>query len=586
MSINLKIIDNSLLTAQKYILIEGNFYNSTSSAYAAGYLDITLSPSKVQFYDTTTTSVTALVLPPSSSGYMISLPDVIQSGRIWLSIGQPIVLQVTGSAAHPPSAELLQNENFYKIYDKIEISRVHGDNTIYMNPTAVDFFSIPLSISLIDTSGPTKTSGIPVSRIEALKIIENVLSNNIACTSLTPSITPYSTCRAHNDHCSPLAPLPMWESLILYYNMNNIGLSDKTGSFLRVIPPKLAYSANPQDALPVKDPFVKNYLSQNPYDFLEQLWHYYSIVGNVITVDTAEIIGAKDSTGTVSYTVLPSGGPADPTYYTFTGRVVAGELLFVNKDSSYKVTLSVTEPIENYDSTMIFGGIWSKAILPANCPDGIIIRQVTSAINVGVLPLVPAGESKITKSEFQSATNPHGPITKAMYYFNNKYFDSTAGELWYDLYAAAIHSIPGAQIYAFDYDDALGQDGTLTGPVASLNYAQIIIQNMSGTIVPDPKNDHVVYFSITLNSQDDITCLYTDSSHSSKTATITTGLTPPQTTVTLTNAIMPLHITYTNHKHTINFDIYLTHQFIDPYYDGIAFGITGDVPYINFGADM
>ncbi len=90
-------------------------------------------------------------LPKNSDGNPEFNLTQMHSGRIYVSMKYPLKLYIDSSkpeniAIIDPDGFKTRDSNHYTIYDKFEFT--FNDKGLWINPTAVDFFSIPLQISL------------------------------------------------------------------------------------------------------------------------------------------------------------------------------------------------------------------------------------------------------------------------------------------------------------------------------------------------------------------------------------------------------------------------------------------------------
>ena len=118
--------------------------------------------------DTTQFNYRLSDLPQSGEYRTFTLPRLI-SGRVYLSLKYPMDFHVTLNnlsvlTIPDPSSFDPQDPNYYIIYDKIELT--FDSSGTYANPTAVDFFSIPLRLQQNVTMPSTVTdSGLVGNRV-------------------------------------------------------------------------------------------------------------------------------------------------------------------------------------------------------------------------------------------------------------------------------------------------------------------------------------------------------------------------------------------------------------------------------------
>ena len=360
------------------------------------------------------------------------------SGRIYLSVGYPMDLYVDPT----DNDKILdadgfkpRDSNYYTLYDKVEYT--YTNDGTWMNPTAVDSFSIPISVEQKGSISDVTKSGLSDSRADILKQIHDEFNQYDKTEDM------------------------IWNNLLLYYPTDD-GI-ENDADFLRLVATGKAMAS-----IPNTKPFDLNYLAnENAYgfDYTDALWNYY-----------------KDHTLKVDCSELQSKLP-DLGNYIFTGQVKNGEFVFSNGDSAHDVSLS-----KPADSKPFFAGAGGEFAAPENTPKVIIVRELTSAVMVG---LVPAEDGVTLGKKEGQLFNTH----KDQYFTDNELLQTTDTGPWYDLYSKALHSFGDDQpIYTFAYDDALGQDGTLHDPNANYpSTAVITLGDLSGTVIPDPYKDDTIY---------------------------------------------------------------------------------------------
>lgn len=341
------------------------------------------------------------------------------SGRIYVSIGRPMDLYV-----NPTDLKIMDSDgfkprdpNYYTLHDKVEFS--YNDHGVWINPTAVDFFSLPLRIEQPGEKG----AGFYDPYDKVLTTL-----NNVFATGDTTKIG-------------------VWKKLFIDYVDENHDITT-----LRVVSPGKAMVKG----IPNTDPFDENYLNK----YINAVWEYYQ--DHTLFIDASELknVFRLDN-------------------YLFSGKVIGREFIFSNATGTY--TEKILPPTH---STPIFAGAGGEFDHSNNTPKAIIIRQIVSAFEVGLLP---APEGTILNHAYFESQRQAGN-----YYQNNKTVPQIDQGPWYDLYSKAIHSLGADQpIYAFAYDDALGQDGTLHAE--NVSPLTITLGNMEGVKIPDPFTDRTKY---------------------------------------------------------------------------------------------
>ncbi len=189
-------------------------------------------------------------------GYTLNIPPTV-SGRIHLSINQGLCLTVnTGSTGaitiNDPNAFNPLDPNYFTLWDKFEFDFQPTSTTpIWINTTAVDFFGLPLSLSL-GAQGPV---GLTQSRSTVLSTLTNSLTG-------------------------------AWENLVLSSG------SGSDATVLRVICP---YEAN---GIPSQQGFSETYLDAS----LQAIWTYYQSNSLGIDVGGTLYTGTVDSSNNFNFT--------------------------------------------------------------------------------------------------------------------------------------------------------------------------------------------------------------------------------------------------------------------------------------------
>lgn len=368
----------------------------------------------------------------------------LASGRIYLSIGQPVRFQISKqgnkSLVVDPDGFKPRDPNYYTLYDKVEFSYMPpNDQGIgggsWMNPTAVDFFSLPLSIEQ-EGSAVFKKTGLSLPRNEILDAVKILFTAQ--------------------DH----TPTHEWKKLFLTYKSR-----DNDEGILRLMAPGKAMIQGVPGTHPMDQTLLSN-AQKFGLNFTDSLWDYYRT--HTLGIDTSELRGA-------GYKLND---------YLFIGKVEGDQWVFKNAgDPGNQVAFP--KPSR---SVPWFAGAVDVFDAANNTPKAIIVRQLTSAFDVGLLP---AEDGAILDRAYFDQQREQGK-----YYTQNPLLPETqTGGPWFDLYSEALHSFgTGQPIYSFAYDDALGQDGTLhdSHPL-EISKAVITIGDMSGTYIPRPFQDDRKY---------------------------------------------------------------------------------------------
>lgn len=392
-------------------------------------------------------AVTLASLPLSTNGKrVLFLPKSI-SGRVYLSLRHPVDLPVMTQSHDGKTLYLIsdpdgfkkRDSNYYVFYDKFEYT--YTDAGLWANPTAVDFFSIPISLHDPQSTHFSQV-GLRTPRASIIDAVEKRF--------------------AEEDKSTP----PVWkDKLFISYPTE--------GNVLRIVSPGKAIlddeensQVNPGHAFP------KNYLTSDKrgYNYVQSLWDWYRAgSGNSLTIDMSELAQFRNA----------------PIFH---GVTEGDQFVFTN---SAGVTVRIRKP---ESSASFFGGAGGSFDAPNNTPEAIIVRQLTSAFEIGLLPRTGDTLLKFVDSNHQQVYAP--------YYQTNAHWPAHTGP-WYDLYSKALHSfdVDGTQpIYTFAYDDALGQDGTIhvEGDKVQASPLEVTLHDMRGVTIPEFDTAGKLYHNVTL----------------------------------------------------------------------------------------
>lgn len=463
---------------------------------------------------------------PSFYSYKVSdFPNgvcmpLVESGRVYFSLNYPLngvrvikTEQGTPSIIDPDPFNP-KDQDYYKFWDKIEFSflPVNGVDTIWTNPTAVDFFSIPIRIELDKIKYPENFSGFMKPKSEIFKSIRGTFKKY-----------------------EQLGSGKAWNALFLY----SPGGTDDN-HIMRLISPGKAILKNVQSPEHTFDPVYLSNENAYGFDYIDSVWKYYQDSNNFISVDVSELNshpqGQDIMTGQVTtvydqnsnlqsvFKFIGSKGIYKDQIVQFSKPVV----LKTGQGESPEIPL---DPV-NYEpgSRPFFAGAGLRdenaSLNDFDSKSGtkmvgpIIQRAITSAFDVGMLPAPSirkiefANASEELKKYYTNYTKAWSEedeikygvlinkdyfefarhITPSLYYkndtLNSVYPDQINKGPWFDLYSEALHRV-GEPIYTFAYDDALGQDGTLSLP----NPGKLVVNigDMSGSVIPKLEEDEGVY---------------------------------------------------------------------------------------------
>lgn len=423
---------------------------------------------------------------PLSKLKAINIPK-IASGRLYISVGYPMDLYITKGENKIIDSDGFKprDSNYYTLHDKIEFS--YTDAGTWINPTAVDFFSLPIKIEQEGSQSGITSAGLSGTRESIFSQLHQVVEDNDRT----------------NDK--------VWKKLFLNIN------EDGNVIPLRFIAPGKAMIQN----IPNTKPFDENYLNNEKayaYNYVDAVWNYYK--NNELLIDASEL---------KNFFKLND--------YLFTGKVNENnEFIFTNQDGSYKEVIAKPK-----HSTPFFAGAGQEFDHVNNTPKAIIVRQLSSAFEVGLLPA--ADGAVIDKSYFVEYNSS--------FFTDNDRLGNPKQGPWYDLYSKALHSFGHDQpIYAFAYDDALGQDGTLHDPNGDqISKVTVTLGGMGALKVPDPYTDSTLYNVKVLIGEN---------------STVKYNGAPVKHLDTLSNVSVPFVVDVNGHQA----NIYIKHPMVHPYYDG------------------
>lgn len=123
----------------------------------------------------------------TTSGRFIYLPK-LEGARLYTSIDEKMIFSVVKNAQGiwticAPNPLNPQDPNISILWDKTEFAV--DDNTVFINPTAVDNFSLPIHVEETGSDGSTQGGGLQVSRTEIFNQINVEFSQ---ASSLWPSL--------------------------------------------------------------------------------------------------------------------------------------------------------------------------------------------------------------------------------------------------------------------------------------------------------------------------------------------------------------------------------------------------------------
>lgn len=317
----------------------------------------------------------------------IYLPQ-LQSGRAMISFNymmqMPPVAAANGTISlQEPNINNPEDANNGILFDKFEFS-YDQTNTMYIDLTAVDFFAIPMGLALNgQSSGVTKAT----SRTALLSTMQKTLKTYDKSTN------------------------GVWSKLAMK--------SSDGKTILRLASPYLAPN------------FDLTYLTNKKtygIDYIDTLCMYYARNQYQLVIDCSEL----NDTSFEVFDIYNETPAQDPGAYFFTGTMSADGKTwsFTNNPTSSIGPVTRTVNMGQADSYDFF----APGVAPFDTPDktikSIIIRQISSAFTVGLLP-VPNGDTLNPAYLAPSTFYPAKSVLNGT---------STANGPWYNLYTRAVHS--------------------------------------------------------------------------------------------------------------------------------------------------
>ena len=361
----------------------------------------------------------------------VPLPPM-RSGRIYFSFnkkmdmgvaegkdatGKPVRLTLKDPTCFPAGS----SPSLYTYWQHIEYTWLNiggdGDGT-WINPTAVDFFSIPIFLEYNGKSGGIQN----ITRKDLLNKLTSAFNKSSAKDT--------------------------WNKLIVSDPMIDTQI-------LRIVAPGKAIVLNTKDPKILKREFKPNYLDK----YIDAVWKYYAQPGKSIIIDCSEIKGDTKYSGQYK--------DYDDSELMIKVNVGSdGFMLLTNTpktNSPINIKLKGRAGSEAKPSTFaIFAGdgaeVTSPFLVVNHTLTALVIRQLCCAFDTGILPqaeTITFDKKKKTWKKFLKAKK---------LYKNNPLVakDNPSNEPWYDLYAGTIHSVV-PNIYSYAFDDVIGLDGTCHG---------------------------------------------------------------------------------------------------------------------------
>ncbi len=449
------IVNNSGLSDDKvFILVLGNVVGTSTQIFLN--IDTESCPGKGSAYqvksgdNATTFTLKFSQLPLASTfgnfspseGRVLYLPS-IAGGRVYFSMNSPLNMPVNAmNKIVAPNFTSPSDPNYKTIFDKFEVAY---DNTkpnvnpiLFVNGTAVDFFSLPLQgIVFNPVGGGSQSVASGLSKARSV-IMADVL--------------------AEFDGAVEEA---IWKKLFLMDGAD----------ILRVLNPTKSIA---QGSAEGQDPFDKNYLDNSTdygFSYLEDIWYDGS---------------SFYKSGNELHIKIPIGTGSGETYQAdFTS--MADKIEFSSTTSSKKVVLQAPTTTTPTTTAIIFAGnrIFDASVSPnvTNINDAQQISQLfEEAIIAGVLPKdIPANDPLTTGDTVNpnSKNNLSSDAAHTEFYKINPNL-SMAGKTsgpWFSLYSKALHD--QGLIYTYAFDEGMWPAVLIGTQAQSTTYLQITVGDVS-----------------------------------------------------------------------------------------------------------
>lgn len=360
---------------------------------------------------------------PENNGTPYLYVPPITSARLYISLNHKLVLPVVKNingiyTITDPSPTVTTDPAYYYLYDKVEFNI--QPNQCVINPTLVDFFSIPLPITVTANNGCNNLyGGIPPTQ-----------NREAIFTGFTNTI---------NSTVSNSNAKTQWSNLLL----------TGFGKNLRILSTNTAVNAAP--AL-----FDPQYLLSATYglDWMTQVWSTY-YEANPIWMDLSQLTGYHLYSGQVN----PSTG-----VFLFTPQSGAG------------TNVSIALPTS---SAPFFAGTGFTILSGSDGAAAPIIEKFLSAgFESGILPYPSSSANPINNSFYQSKSNSYYTNSSYLPASNGTWYDLYSKVLHsyavypYNYYTYAYDDVLGA-------DNTITSDNILLNPIQ----ITITIGDMNGTNV-------------------------------------------------------------------------------------------------------
>lgn len=366
--------------------------------------------------------------PTASDGTpYVYIPSII-SARMYFSLGTAISMSITpnppyGLGINDPNPADPADYNYNILYDKVEMNIL--ENQLAINPTMVDFFSLPLPISVY-TNNQCAVLNVGMPPTQNREGVFTSFEQGVTALVLNPSAT------------------TEWRKLIL--------TGPTSGpTHLRLL--SSGQAMNPSNVAPIFDP---HYLLDSNYglNWMDTVWGtagsntgFYQ--ANPVLMDLSEVPGYGIWTGQVD----------SSAQFNFTGIGGGGSVQIIRPSTSIPFFVGTS-----------FTATGDPTAIP------IIARLLGAGFACGQVP----STGPLNDAYF---------IANQPYYQNNSHIPgATTTGPWYDFYSKELHDLGNSeyQFFTYPYDDSLGYKNLITLDNLILLPAQVLITlgDMTGTSIP------------------------------------------------------------------------------------------------------
>jgi len=423
---------------------------------------------------------------PDASQYISNAPagkilfiNPLVSGRVYFSLSDPANPMGLQFGPLAPSFTNMSDPNFSVRFDKCEFTYTGGGSpNVSCNATAVDFFSLPIQLQVLDGS----KSFAPVSHASGLSQSRE--------TVLSKIITDFAAAGESAE----------WEKLFLPTGATT------ADSIIRVLSAKngiLVFG------------FDENYFTNLTFDYLDYLWtnamSFYQNGGGANKVFIQMPIGAGDApaNGSRVYAADFTTAPSTIIFTQVLPTVETDQLILSAPTTTGTTTTSLlfqalplytitdgdnaSHPGDVQQLSQLFSEAIICGMLPRDISDKTVpLRTVPpgSAGNTNVNP--NNGNQKDSPTDVNQTNNLASTFEHInSFYQFNKNLDSGTIPLtgttaatgpWFDLYGGAIHNLEGPAtglVYTYGFDEGMYPQVLIDNqPVTSTTLLQI---NVGGT---------------------------------------------------------------------------------------------------------